>query len=114
MGLIGRIGYRLGNILFSVLAKYGLISRVWAFQFTQDRALDLASRASILGCYGGAWVLHGAHHSFGLASGILGPFLYPYQLPPSPCVRIAWARAVILPAAVAISTCLLGYELIKT
>ena len=49
----------------------------------------------------------------GLASGILGPFLYPHQLPPSPCVRIAWARAVILPATVAISTCLLGNGLIK-
>ena len=49
----------------------------------------------------------------GLASGILGPFLYPHQLPPSPCVRIAWARAVILPATVAISTCLLGNGLVK-
>ena len=49
----------------------------------------------------------------GLASGLLGPFLYPHQLPPSPCVRIAWARAVILPAPVAISTCLLGNGLIK-
>ena len=49
----------------------------------------------------------------GLASGLLGPFLYPHQLPPSPCVRIAWARAVILPASVAISTCLLGNGLIK-
>ena len=49
----------------------------------------------------------------GLASGILGPFLYPHQLPPSPCVRIAWARVVILPATVAISTCLLGNGLVK-
>ena len=32
---------------------------------------------------------------------------------PSPCVRTAWARAVIIPATVAISTCLLGYGLIK-
>ena len=44
----------------------------------------------------------------GLASGIVSPFLYPHQLPPSPCVRIAWAMAVILLAMVAISTCLLG------
>ena len=49
----------------------------------------------------------------GLASGKLGSFLYPHQLPPSPCVRIAWARAVILPATVAISMCLLGNGLIK-
>ena len=61
-----------------------------------------------LGCYGGIRAWHGPHCSCGLASGILGPFLYPYQLPPSPCVRTTWARAVII-----ISTCLLGYELIK-
>ena len=34
-----------------------------------------------LGCCGGAWVWHGAHCSFGLVSGILGPFLYPHQFP---------------------------------
>ena len=33
-------------------------------------------------------------------------FFIPINCPPSPCVRIAWARAVILPATVAISTCL--------
>ena len=33
-----------------------------------------------LGCCGEAWVWHGAHCSFGLVSGILGPFLYPHQL----------------------------------
>ena len=48
----------------------------------------------------------------GLASGILG-FLYPHQLPPIPCVRIAWAMAVILHATVAISTCLLGNGLVR-
>ena len=41
------------------------------------------------------------------------PILYPHQLPPSPCIRTAWARPVIIPATVAISTCLLGYGLIK-
>ena len=61
-----------------------------------------------LGCYGRIRAWHGPHYSFGLASGILSPFLYPYQLPPSPCVRTAWVRAVII-----ISTCLLGYGLIK-
>ena len=66
-----------------------------------------------LGCYGGTRAWRGAHCAFGLASGILGLFLYPYQLPPSPCVRTAWARAVIIPATVAISTCLLGCGLIK-
>ena len=66
-----------------------------------------------LGCYGRTRVWRGAHCAFGLASGILGLFLYPYQLPHNPCVRTAWARAVIIPAMVAISTCLLGYGLIN-
>ena len=66
-----------------------------------------------LGCCGGTQAWRGAHCAFGLANGILGLFLYPYQLPPSPCVRTAWARAVIISATVAISTCLLGYGLIK-
>ena len=35
----------------------------------------------------------------------VGPIFKPYQLPPSPCVRIAWARAVIVPVSFAISTC---------
>ena len=33
-----------------------------------------------LGCYGGIRAWHGPHCSFGLASIILGPFLYPYQI----------------------------------
>ena len=66
-----------------------------------------------VGCYGGTRAWREVHCAFGLASGILGLFLYPYQLPPSPCVRVAWARAVIIPATVAISTCLFGYGLIK-
>ena len=40
------------------------------------------------------------------------PIFKPYQLPPSPCVRTAWARAVIIPASVAISTCRFGLALI--
>ena len=66
-----------------------------------------------LGRYGWTWAWRGAHCAFGLAYGIFDLFLYPYQLPPSPCVRTAWARAVIISATVAISTCLLGYGLIK-
>ena len=68
-------------------------------------------------CFGLIWRGLGCYVEptipLGLAGGILGPFLYPYQLSPSPCVRIAWARAVIFPAAIAISTCLLGNGLIK-
>ena len=32
----------LGIILFSVLAKFNLIYRIWAFQIIQDRPLGLA------------------------------------------------------------------------
>ena len=53
------------------------------------------------------------HCSFGLELGVPGPVLYPHQLPRSPCVRTAWARAVINPATDVISTCLLGCGLIK-
>ena len=60
----------------------------------------------------GTWMWRGAHRSFGLVSGMSGPFSYPHQLPPSPCVRIVWARAVIIPATIAISTCLFGLTLI--
>ena len=56
----------LGVIIFSVLAKHNLIYRIWTFQSIQDRPLGLASRAFVLGWYRGAWVLHCAHHSFGL------------------------------------------------
>ena len=40
------------------------------------------------------------------------PIFKPYQLPPSPCVRIAWARAVIVPASIAFPTCPFGLALI--
>ena len=66
-----------------------------------------------LGCYGGTRAGHRPHCSFRLASAILGPVLSPHQLPPSPCVQTAWARAVINPATVVIFTCLLGCGLIK-
>ena len=68
-------------------------------------------------CFGLVWrglgVALGTPFLLGLASGIVSPFLYPHQLPPSPCVRIAWARAVDLLATVAISACLLGNGLIN-
>ena len=37
---------------------------------------------------------------------------WPYQLPPSPCVRTAWTRAVIVLASFTISTCLFELSLI--
>ena len=51
--------------------------------------------------------------SLGLVSGMVSLFFSPHQLPPSPCVRNAWARAVILLTSVAISTCLFGVESVK-
>ena len=61
---MGNISLRI--ILFSVLAKYRLISRIWTFQFIQDHPLGLACRPFALDWYGGAWVLYWAYHSFGL------------------------------------------------
>ena len=49
----------------------------------------------------------------GLESGPASLFLQPYQLPPSPCVRSAWARAIILVASVDVSTCPPGVGLFK-
>ena len=53
-------------ILFSVLAKYNLICRIWTFKIIQDRSLGLADQAFVLDWHRGAWILHWAHHSFGL------------------------------------------------
>ena len=50
---------------------------------------------------------------WGLVSGPASPFFKPYQLPPSPCVRRAWARAVTFLVLDAISMCLLGAGLVK-
>ena len=40
------------------------------------------------------------------------PIFKPHQVPPSLCVRIAWARSVIVPVSFAISTCRFGLALI--
>ena len=50
---------------------------------------------------------------WGLVSGPASPFFKPYQLPPSPCVRRAWARAVTFLISDATSTCLFGAGLVK-
>ena len=74
---MGNVSLRI--ILFSILAKYRLIGRIWTFQFIQDHPLGLASRPFALGWYGGAWVLYWAHHSFGLDEWDSEPI----SLPPS-------------------------------
>ena len=58
-----------------------------------------------LGCYGSEWSGHGPFYSFGPTSGLFGPVLYPHQLRPSPCVRIAWAKAMINPTTDDIPSC---------
>ena len=79
---MGNISLR--NILFSVLEKYRLIGRVWTFQVIQDHPLGLASWTFALGWYGGVWVFHGAHHSFGLGEWDIGPIsLPPLVTPPA-------------------------------
>ena len=57
--------------------------------------------------------LMGMSFLWGLASGSSSPFFKPYQLPPSPCARRAWARAVMFLVSDAIFTCLLGAGLVK-
>ena len=43
-----------GIILFSVLAKFNLICRIWVIQVIQDRPLGLADWTSVLGWHKGA------------------------------------------------------------
>ena len=100
-------------ILFSVLTKYNLICRIWTFRIIQERPLGLANRAFVLGWRREAWILHWAHHSFGLGEWADEPVFLTPSVAPSPCVRNAWARAVTLLVSVAISMCLVGVGLVK-
>ena len=114
---------------------FGLICRTWAFLITHNRPLGQADWAFILGCRqkglnasmgmpSGLGLCPGLASKslnasmgmlllWGLASGPASPFFKPYQLPPSPCVRRAWARAVTFLILNATSTCLLGARLVK-
>ena len=74
----------LGVILFSVLAKHSLICRIWTFQLTLDHPLGLAGRASVLGWYRGAWVLHWVRHSFGLGKWDGEPIFLTPSVTPQP------------------------------
>ena len=51
--------------------------------------------------------------SLGFASGPVRLFFKPYQLPPSPCVRRACAKAVSFIESGASSTCLLRVRLVR-
>ena len=61
----------------------------------------------------GAWAFHWAYLFFGLGEWACAPIFKPYQLPPSPCVRRACARAVSFLESDATSTCLLRAGLVR-
>ena len=71
------------------------------------------NRASVLGRCQGLGRLTGLTFSLGLASGPALLFFKPYQLPPSPCVQRACARAVSFLESGATSTCLLKAGLVR-
>ena len=71
------------------------------------------NRASILGRCQGLGHLTRLTFSLGLASGPVRLFFKPYQLPPSPCVRRACARAVSFLESGVTSTCLLRAGLVR-
>ena len=103
----------LGIILFPLSMRFSLIYRMWAFSIIHNRPLGRADWAFILGWRQRPECFNGCASSLGLTSGPASPFFEPYQLPPSPCLRCAWARAVTFLVLDAISTCLLGAGLVR-
>ena len=103
----------LGIIPFPLSMGFSLIFRMWVFSITHNRPLGRADWAFILGWRQRPECFNGRVSSLGLASRPASPFFKPYQLPPSPCVRCAWARAVTFRVSDASSTCLLGAGLVK-
>ena len=86
---------------------------MWAFHIIYDRPLGRSDWAFVLGWRQGPGCFIGRTTYLGLASGPTSPFFKPYQLPPSPCVRYAWARAITLLVSDVISTCLFGAGLVR-
>ena len=103
----------LGIILFPLSMGFSLICRMWAFSTIHNRPLGRADWAFILGWCQRPECFNERASSLGLVSGPASPFFKPYQLPPSPCVQCAWARAVTFLVLDAISTCLLGAGLVR-
>ena len=102
-----------GIILFPLSMGSNLIYRMWAFLIIHNRPLGRADWALIMGWHLRPERFSGRASLLGLVSGPASPFFKPYQLPPSPCVGCAWARAVTFLVPDAISTCLLGAGLVK-
>ena len=69
------------------------------------RPLGLADWAFVLGWRKGLGCFIGLASSLGLASGFVRLFFKPFQLPPSPCARCVWARAVTFLVLGVISMC---------
>ena len=90
-----------------------MTGQVWAFLFFQIRVSGLTSRASVRAVIEGYERGTDPTALLGWRVECLAQFYIPINCPPSPCVRTAWARAVINPTTVVISTCLLRYGLIK-
>ena len=107
--MVGSVGW---GFLFSVLGK--------TQSDLQDMGLPIYPRSAYgpngpsfwAGTEGPGYCL-GYTIPLGLASGLVSLFSSPHQLPPSPYVRNAWARAVTLLVSVAISTCLFGAGSVK-
>ena len=96
-----------------------MTGQVWAFLFFQIHILGLTGRASVraviegYGCGTDPTALLGWRVECLAQSTSPSVTTPPPPPPPSPCVRTAWARAIINSATVVISTCLLRYGLIK-
>ena len=103
----------LGIIRLPLLARFSLICKMWAFQITHGRPLRRMDWAFVLSWSQGLGCFIGRASSLGLASGPASPFFKPYQLPPSPCVRSVWARAVTFLVSGVIATCLLCAGLVR-
>ena len=102
-----------GIILFPLSMGFSLICRMWVFSIIHNWPLGRADWDFILGWRQRPECFNGCILFLGLASGPASPFFKPYQLPPSPCVRCAWVRAVTFLISDAISTCLLGARLVR-
>ena len=103
----------LGIILLPLFTRFSLICRMWVFQLIHDQPLGRADWAFVLGWVRGPRCFTGRASSFGLVSGPASPFFKPHQLPPSPYVWYAWARALTLLISDVIATCLLGAGLVR-
>ena len=90
-----------------------MTGQVWAFLIFQIHVLGPTGWAFAWAAVDGRGPGVEPIALLGWRMGYLAYLFIPISFPPSPCVRIAWARAVIISATVAISTCLLGYGLIK-